>query len=140
MNDLDKEYLAFLTNGIESPNVLKDEKYSYTITREKFTELIIGFYVKVSNIDSDDIEINDNLFKDTTSLEVQRAYFLEIIQGISKDTFSPNDNITREQIATMITRLLKLKGIDTETNYDLSYCKDKEEISEWVLTSLFYLV
>ncbi|AFS77127.1 S-layer-like domain-containing protein [Gottschalkia acidurici 9a] len=130
----------FLTNGIEAPNVLKDEKYYYPITREEFTELVIGFYVKVSNINRDDIEVKENPFKDTTSLDVQRAYSLGIIQGISKDAFSPNDNITREQIATMVTRLLKLKGIDTETNYDLSYCKDKDEISEWALDSLSYFV
>ncbi|AFS77125.1 S-layer-like domain-containing protein [Gottschalkia acidurici 9a] len=130
----------FLTNGIEAPNVLKDEKYYYPITREEFTELVIGFYAKVSNINRDDIEVKENPFKDTTSLDVQRAYSLGIIQGISKDAFSPNDNITREQIATMVTRLLKLKGIDTETNYDLSYCKDKDEISEWALDSLSYFV
>ncbi|AFS77119.1 hypothetical protein Curi_c00370 [Gottschalkia acidurici 9a] len=53
-------------------NVIQDEEYTQRITRE---ELIIGFYIKVYNIDRDSIEIKNNLFKDTNNLDAQRAYF-----------------------------------------------------------------
>nr|WP_315023949.1 hypothetical protein [uncultured Aminipila sp.] len=41
----------FLSNNIDAPTVLKDEKYLLEITREEFAELIVGIYAKSNNID-----------------------------------------------------------------------------------------
>jgi len=58
------------------------------------------------------------------------AYENEIINGVSENTFAPNANITREQIATIIYRYAKYKGDDTEVNLALTY-NDKDSISSW---------
>ncbi|AFS79775.1 S-layer-like domain-containing protein [Gottschalkia acidurici 9a] len=130
----------FLENKIDAPNVIQDKKYTQQITREEFAELIIGFYIKVNNIDRDSIKIKDNPFKDTNNLDVQRAYSLGIIKGMSNDTFSPNDNISREQIATMITRFLNIKDINTNSTNNLDIFEDKKDISDWAFDSLAYCV
>lgn len=129
---------TFLYNKVDAPNVLKDEKYTENITREEFAELIIGLYAKIRSIDKNNIEVKENPFKDTNNVDVQRAYSLGIIQGISKNTFKPKDNITREQIATMITRFLNIQGINTSSSNNLNSFKDKNDISKWGFDSMSY--
>ena len=45
-------------------------------------------------------------FKLGESIEVLKAYNLGITKGISENEFAPNELITREQMATMMTRAL----------------------------------
>ncbi|WP_312652150.1 S-layer homology domain-containing protein [Aminipila sp.] len=130
----------FLSNKIDAPTVLKDEKYLLEITREEFAELIVGIYAKSNNMDKKSIKIKENPFKDTTNIDVQRAYSLGIIQGVGKTTFDPNSNITREQIATMLTRFLNIKKIDTSSTNNLNSFTDKNDISNWSFDSLSYCV
>jgi hypothetical protein len=130
----------FLENKVDAPNILKDEKYMQNITREEFSELIIALYATSSKIDKNSIALKSNPFTDTNNIDVQRAYSLGIIKGISKDKFSPNSNISREEIATMITRFLNIKGIDTATSDNLNTFIDKKSISSWAFNSLAYCV
>ncbi len=130
----------FLSNKIEAPTVLKDEKYPVEITREEFAELIVGLYAKSNNMDKGNIQTKKNPFKDTTNVDVQRAYSLGIIQGVGKTTFDPNNNITREQIATMLTRFLNIKKIDISSTNNLNSFTDKSDISSWAFDALSYCV
>ncbi|SHK63158.1 S-layer homology domain-containing protein [Tepidibacter formicigenes] len=140
-NDWSSQAISdFLSNKVESPSVLKDEKYHQNITREEFAELVVSLYAVASKIDKNAVQLEQNPFKDTDSIDVQRAYSLGIIQGTSKDEFSPNENITREQIATMITRFLNAKGITTASKNDLNSFTDKKNISSWAFNSLAYCV
>ena len=45
--------------------------------------------------------------------QVLKAYNLEITKGVSDDEFAPDTLITREQMATMMTRALTKAGINT---------------------------
>ncbi len=63
-----------------------------------------------------------------------------IINGVSKTEFKPNDNITREQIATIIYRYAQYKGYDMsagENTNILSY-DDFAQISEYAIASMQY--
>ncbi len=61
-----------------------------------------------------------------------------IVSGITETEFSPNENLTREQIAAIMMRFAKYKGIDVsvgENTNILSY-DDFFDISEYAISSL----
>lgn len=64
-----------------------------------------------------------------------------IVKGISETEFAPNNNITREQIATIIYRYCQFKGIDVTTgevilaNYD-----DFGAVSDYAVEAIKYAV
>lgn len=59
--------------------------------------------------------------------EIQKAYKAGDIVGISENEFAPDNYITREQTAIIISRLLDLEGNAEGAN--VFY--DSKEISEW---------
>ncbi len=64
----------------------------------------------------------------------------DIVNGVSKTEFAPNDNITREQIAAIMHRYAKFKGYDVtvgENTNILSY-DDFADISEYAIASMQY--
>ncbi|HHW39334.1 MAG TPA: S-layer homology domain-containing protein [Bacillales bacterium] len=130
----------FLENKVDAPDVLKDEKYLESLTREDFAELIIAFYGIATKTDKNSIELKQHPFKDTNSIDVQRAYSLGIIKGISKSEYGSAASLTREEFATMITRFLNMNGINTDATGDLNYYADKNEISKWAYSSILYCV
>jgi len=65
-----------------------------------------------------------------------------IVKGYDENTFGPNDNITREQIAAIMHRYAKYKGYDVsvgENTNILSY-DDFSSISEWAISNIQYAV
>jgi len=62
----------------------------------------------------------------------------KIVEGYNETTFGPNDNITREQMATILYRYAKYKGYDVSVGEDtniLSY-EDALEVSEYALPAM----
>lgn len=59
-----------------------------------------------------------------------------VVKGVSDSEFAPDDNITREQIATVIYRYAMLKGYDGTPSYDLTEYADSAQISEWASHAL----
>lgn len=57
----------------------------------------------------------------------------EIVNGTGAEHFAPNDNVTREQLATILCRYAKYKGTDERVtgSADLSIFTDAEHISRW---------
>lgn len=65
-----------------------------------------------------------------------------IVSGVSENEFAPDENITREQIATIIYRYAKLKEYDVsvgENTNILSYT-DFDEIAEYAISAVQYAV
>lgn len=61
-----------------------------------------------------------------------------IVTGYTATQFGPNDNVTREQMATIMYRYAVMKGLDTTVGADtnlLSY-KDANQISDYAMDSL----
>ncbi|WP_169089781.1 Ig-like domain-containing protein [Paenibacillus sp. PL91] len=67
---------------------------------------------------------------------VQTAATLGIIQGVNDSTFAPKQKITREQMAVILVRALKLK---TE-NEEKTKFVDQSNVSAWAVSSLNTLV
>lgn len=61
-----------------------------------------------------------------------------IVNGITDSEFAPNNNITREQISSIIYRYAKYKGYDVSVGEDtniLSY-EDANKISDWAVVAI----
>lgn len=58
-----------------------------------------------------------------------------IVNGYDADTFSPDDSITREQMAAILHRYASHKGYNPTAVTDLSSFIDAEDVSEWALAA-----
>ena len=63
----------------------------------------------------------------------------EIVRG-NGDGFAPNDNITREQIATVLYRYAQYLGMDVEAKGDVSKFSDGVKISSWAQDAMAWAV
>ena len=66
-----------------------------------------------------------------------------IIKGISETQFAPNNNITREQIAAILYRYAKYKGIDVENiakETEMSVYPDSSQVSDWAADAMCYCI
>ena len=63
-----------------------------------------------------------------------------IINGVSETEFSPDDNITREQIAAIMHRYAKFKGMDAVTLEENLHYADVNEISEYAVSAMNWAV
>ena len=109
-------------------------RYSMSITREEFCEMVYSYYEKYA----DEIQVVNagNPFLDTENKDVLVLHALGIIKGKSEKEFAPKDLLTREEAATILLRLINVAHPDwaaTELFYDFA---DLEEISGWAMNSV----
>ena len=124
--------------------------YTRAITRGQFAALAIRYYeTLMGDITGEDYTIpvnsGDDVFADSTNNEaIAKAFNLGILGGYnSADTragvyVGPNDNITREQAATMLTRLMEklIVAFDSvgRTGWTVWYADNlpfTDEIADW---------
>ena len=63
-----------------------------------------------------------------------------IVSGYDDDTFAPNDEITREQMAAIIYRYAKYTGYDMNGAADIKGFKDYADVSDWALAAVKWAV
>ena len=63
-----------------------------------------------------------------------------IVKGYDENTFGPDDNVTREQIAAILMRYADYKELETTQNGDLSQFVDEELISDWARENVAWAV
>lgn len=119
------------------PQSFTNNDLTTNITREEFAHIIIKLYEaitgqKVSNV------IN-NPFTDTNDTEVLKAYSLGITNGTSSSTFTPNNLITREEMATMFTRAIDKAGVDISNLEQTSKYDDDSEMHDWGRNSIYFM-
>ena len=68
------------------------------------------------------------------------AYENGVVKGTSGTTFSPDDPLTREQIAAILFRYAGTKGLDTSARDDLLKFPDRSSISAYAVESMQYAV
>ena len=126
--------------------------YTRAITRGQFAALAVRYYeTLMSDITGEDYTIpvnsGDDVFADSTgNTDMAKAYTLGILGGYnSADTragvyVGPNDLITREQAATMLTRLMEclINDFDSvgRTGWTVWYADSlpfTDEIADWAL-------
>ena len=60
----------------------------------------------------------------------------KIVEGYGNGFFGTNDNITREQVATMLMRYAAWKKLDTSKTKELTAYTDAAQISDWALAAM----
>jgi len=120
------------------PDIFENQDLTKNITRKEFAYVAVKLYEKISGIKT--ISFDNNPFSDIKDKEVIKAYNIGITQGTSKTTFSPNDLITREQMATMLTRALNKAGVNTSLeNKSINKFSDDSEIGKWYTDSVYFM-
>lgn len=118
--------------GLISDSIKND--MSKPITRLEFAEVCIRVYELTTN--SIAKLAPANTFSDTQNPDVLKAFHLGVVTGIGDGKFGPNITTNREQIATMLKRLIfaltpNMNSFDLETAYG-----DSEQISNWAIESV----
>lgn len=109
--------------------------FKMDITRFQFAELAVNLVEKVTGAKL--TPAPDDTFTDCTEPVVLKAYAAGLTTGTGDGTtFSPDHNITREQIATMLVRAVA--AVEQETGEtiltatgDLSTYTDAASVSSW---------
>lgn len=114
---------------------IKDD-FSKKITREEFCEIAVILYDRLGG--KQDL-LTENPFTDTTNVNVIKAYNAEIINGVGNDLFAPDDNLTRQELASMLIRAMRSAGItfspDNEYEFQKPYA-DENSISGWAFLNV----
>ncbi len=77
-------------------------------------------------------DIDENLyFDDTTDEQILRLSSLGIIEGFGDGTFRPKDLLTREQAATILSRIIRLFADESEYDTEITAFADDLWISDW---------
>ncbi|WP_171634471.1 DUF4430 domain-containing protein [Paenibacillus plantarum] len=101
-----------------------------TVTRAEFTKMLVG----VLGLDVQTVKVIN--FKDVAQDDwfytyVNAAYKAGLITGTSADQFSPNEKLTREQMAVIMVNALKLPTAGNALAID-----DLEQVSDWAKASV----
>lgn len=89
------------------------------------------------NIDN---SFNDVKVSDYYGNAIYWAKQNNIVTGYNSTTFAPNDNITREQMATILYRYAVYKGYTVNKTTDLSSFSDEANINSYALTPIKWAV
>jgi len=120
------------------PETFASKDATKAITRLEFAAVAVKLYEVLSGKKAELVAVNP--FTDTNDEYLLKAYALGITVGTSETTFTPNAEITREQMATMLTRALSKAGINTE--YDITNITrfaDDNELSDWARSSVYFM-
>ncbi len=121
------------------PKILDERDFTEKITREEFASAMVSLYESLNGLTAEVPSYNP--FIDTNNKEVLKAYKLGITNGTSTNTFSPDDNITRQEIATMLMRLIEASGVYISENDFMIHIiyNDNEDIADWASRSIVYM-
>jgi len=110
--------------------------YTKNITREEFCEMVVRMYEKLTGKEYE-TDIN-NPFSDCTNKHVLKAYDLKIVSGTSPNRFQPTKSITRQEIAAMLYRTVKLIRQDIQIHSEAAF-DDSNEFASWSKEAIAYL-
>lgn len=118
--------------GLTYPDITNN--FKKTITREEFCTIAVKLYEKLTGKTAD---VGTNPFVDTNNPEILKAYTLKIVNGTTKDKFSPSNNITRQEICVMIFRALNvsLASLDKSPPAKFPFV-DTKKIDSWAIDAM----
>ena len=108
-------------------------RYRMSITREEFCELIYNYCYNV--IKEVDTVTGENKFTDTTNSKIIRLNAMGIINGKTETEFAPNDLLTREEAAVILSRMVN-KTIPVPVTEMYFIFDDEASISNWASDSI----
>ena len=134
------------------PDCLKGQDLTKKITRAEFAAVSVKVFEALTNTEA---EAAEDPFKDTDDPEVLKAFNVGITDGKNSagDLFGPDDLLTREQAATMLTRVWKKVNfsgwtLKTDGDFDAQFKEaytmparfsDDEKISSWAYDSVYFM-
>ncbi len=120
------------------PQILQGADMTKPIAREEFAELAIKLYEKTTGTEV--TPVSPNPFKDTTNPEILKAFKVGVTTGTSATTFAPKELTNREQVATMLSRAVRVMapGADFGTVGAPNFA-DQKDISSWAMEHVKYM-
>ncbi|MDO4482261.1 MAG: S-layer homology domain-containing protein [Bacillota bacterium] len=129
------------------PVTLMGNDLTKSITRAEFAATAVKTYEKLSGKTA--VPVSESPFTDCSDEDVLKAYALGIVNGISADSFAPNEYLNREQAAVMMTRVYKIINIkdwslETDGDFSLEYTApekfmDDPLISAYAKDSVYFM-
>lgn len=120
------------------PETLAQKDFKEKITRNDFAAVAVKLYEAISGKQAEPAK--ENPFIDTNDEYVLKAYALGITNGTSEDTFTPDSPITREQMATMLTRALKVAGIEITVDWSKTLIfADDSDLHDWGREAVYFM-
>ncbi len=114
------------------------DNMSGPITREEFCEVVVRLYEKATGKEA--TYKDSSAFSDTKNPEIFKAYELGIVYGVGENKFAPEQLITREQIAAMMHRAIKV--IKPEADFSTvgaNAYPDGKDITGYALESVKFM-
>lgn len=129
------------------PDSLRGVDLTSPATRAEFVAVSVKVYEALSGTKL--VPAASNPFTDTSDAEVLKAYSAGITAGVGGGIFAPDTLLSREQAATMLTRVFKKASmpgwtLETDSRFTLSYTKpapfaDDANISSWAKDSVYFM-
>ena len=133
------------------PDVLMGKDMTGRITRGEFAAVAVKLYEALSGnrmIIAMDAPFSD-ISNSAERLYILKAFNYNIVNGISPTEYKPDSLLTREQMATMLTRVYKKflwadYTISTDAKYPLAYnntvkFSDDWQISDYAYQSVYFM-
>ncbi len=132
------------------PSYFEGKDLTKEITRDEFAAIAVQLYEKLSGKTASS---KTTPFKDISGSslkkEIGKAYYLNVAIGVSKTEFEPNVGINREQLATMLCRVIKKYkfpewNISVDADYHMSGANSKKfaddsDISDFAKDSVYFM-
>ena len=141
--------LAYENNLI--PEVMVDFDLTQKVNRGEFAAIALQLYDVLENTETPlpaSCPFTD-IAGDVNEIAIKKASSLDITNGTSATTFEPVSFITREQLATMLCRVIKKYGFEgwtlaTDSDYYMNtdgavLFADDADISDWAKPSVYYM-
>ena len=108
-----------------------------TVTRAMFVTVLYRLEKEPTGAKADFADVLDGTYyENAVGWAVQNG----IVNGVSETEFAPDNTITREQMATIIHRYMKFKGLDMSLseNVDVTSYEDFENVSDYAKDAFRY--
>jgi len=118
---------AAIAANLVPPSLQSD--YTQAITRAEFCALAVALYVNVVG------EIaGRRTFADTDDVNVEKMAAVGVVSGVGNNRFNPDDTLTREQAAVILSQLADAVGSPL-TRHESTFT-DSDGISLWAIESV----
>lgn len=133
------------------PEALMELDLTQKVNRSEFAAIAIQLYEALSGdfaMESQNCGFSD-IAGDKNEKAIKKAYGIGITSGTSETKYEPHSNLNREQLATMLCRVIKKSvypawTIETDADYcmDISGVQkfeDDGDISQWAKPSVYFM-
>ena len=121
-------YAAAVEAGIV-PDALMS-KFTQATTRAEFCALATALYEKLVG---EEIEERAT-FDDTDDVNVEKMAALKVVNGVGEGKFNPDAKLTREQAATMLSRLAN--ALEKPMPEEAATFADNDKVSDWAIDAV----